>query len=299
MTHITAGDLSPLVYQTESTYGTPSGIDVLYGEIAEGGTFAYSDTPTPYKAWRYGSRGYSAADYVATQYDAGYQAVMEMRDREGWDAVLTYAVGSASTVASPYGPLPSRTVRTHVRTGPAAWQGRKYIGVKTDTLAVSADAPGAVVKFEETGIASYAVPDDLEAALPVWDDGAPGVQWLGATTIDGTEVYPQAMSITVQNALDRVRTVPDASYDRAHTKAVVEGRREVTVSLDLWMEDLRYVRGAMDNDDPGDVAVTLGHTVVRTVTLKGVRYADGNRASIGQDKQRQTVQLIAGDVVIS
>lgn len=125
------------------------------------------------------------------------------------------------------------------------------------------------------------------------------MQWLGATTVDGTEVYPQAMRITITNALDRVRTVPDASYGRAHTKAVVEGRREITVSLDLWMEDLRYVRGAMDNDAPGDVSVTLGHSVVKTVTLKGVRYADGSRASIGQDKQRQTVQLIAGDVVIS
>lgn len=224
---------------------------------------------------------------------------MEMRDKAGWDAVLTYAVGSASTVANPYGPLPSKTVRTHVRTGPGAWQGRKYIGVKTDTLSISADAPGAVVKFDETALASYAVPDDLDAALAVWTDDTPGVQWLGATTIDGVEVYPQAMSIQIGNSLDRVRVAPDASYDKAHTKAVVEGRREVAVSLDLWMEDLRYVRGAIDNDDPGDVAVTLGHTVAKTITLKGVRYADGNKASIGQDKQRQTVQLIASDVVIS
>ena len=125
------------------------------------------------------------------------------------------------------------------------------------------------------------------------------MQWLGATTIDGVEVYPQSMSIQIGNALDRVRAVPDASFDKAHTKAVVEGRREVAVTLDLWMEDLRYVRGAIDNDDPGDVAITLGHSVVKTITFKGVRYSDGSKAAIGQDKQRQSVQLIASDVVIS
>lgn len=107
------------------------------------------------------------------------------------------------------------------------------------------------------------------------------------------------MGISIANNLDRDRKAPDATVDHAYTKALLEGRRDVTVTLDLWMEDLRYVRGAIDNDAPGDVVVGLGLDNPVSITLKGVRYADGNKAAIGQDKQRQSVQLIASDVVIS
>ena len=62
--HITAGDLTPVTIQTESTYGTGSGTDILYGDVAEGGNFTFKDTANPYLNWRYGSRSFDPSDYV-------------------------------------------------------------------------------------------------------------------------------------------------------------------------------------------------------------------------------------------
>ena len=70
--HITAGDLTPVTINTESTYGTPNGATTYYGDVAEGGRFTFQDTANPYLAWRYGSRSFDPSDYVTRQKDAGF-----------------------------------------------------------------------------------------------------------------------------------------------------------------------------------------------------------------------------------
>ena len=82
--HITAGDLTPVTIQTESTYGTGSGTDVLYGDVAEGGNFTFKDTANPYINRRYGSRSFDPSDYVTQQKDAAFSASLEVRDDTGW-----------------------------------------------------------------------------------------------------------------------------------------------------------------------------------------------------------------------
>ena len=100
--HITAGDLTPVTVQTESTYGTPTGDPILYGDIAEGGNFTMKDTPNPYLSWRYGSRSFNPDNYVTQQKDAGFTASLEVRDVSGWKHAprpFTSAQGRAHGVA--------------------------------------------------------------------------------------------------------------------------------------------------------------------------------------------------------
>lgn len=291
MAHITAGDLAPLVYRAETSPGVPTGDPAYYADAAEGGSITWQDNPTPYKAWRYGSRGYSVPDYVQTQKDLGLTANLETRDVTGWERIITNALGSTDTSANPYGVLPTREVRSYVRTGASAWQGRIWTGVKTDTLAIHADTPAGIVKFDETVLAGSMAESDITAALPAWSaSDAPAVQWLGATLIGSTEVYPQSFSVSIANALDRVRTADGA-------KALREGRREISVELNLWMEDLSFVRRSYALDGIGNVTIGMGDTAPIALVLKGVR-PEPMSPALAQDKQRQTVRLIASDAAV-
>ena len=76
MTHLTAGDVRPLAYKTETTYGTPTGSWAYYADVkGDSGSFTPTDTPNPYVAWRGGERAYSRLDYVPTNYEAGHTDV--------------------------------------------------------------------------------------------------------------------------------------------------------------------------------------------------------------------------------
>ena len=140
MAHITAGDLSPVTFRTESTYGTPTGGPAYYADVAEGGKFTIQDNSNPYLAWRYGSRSFDPADYVTQQMDAVFNAILETRDAVGWERIIENAAGAGGTAA--YGSLPSRTAQIHVRTAAGTWQGRVYHGCKTDALTIKADEIG-------------------------------------------------------------------------------------------------------------------------------------------------------------
>ena len=289
--HITAGDLSPISIQNETTYGQADGTDILYADVRpDGGKFTPTDTPTPYLAWRYGSRSFDPADYVTRQNDAGFSASVEVRDIDGWERIIEGATGNGGTSA--YGSLPSRTEAVYVRTDPSAWQGRIYHGCKTDTLTISCDAPGGIVAFDETVLASYGADSNLNAAKAVWTvSDAPAVQWMDGVTVGGVSLYPQSFKITVGNAIERKRGHIDGE---AVTVALLEGRRSIDVELDLWMEDLDYMRGAINNGAVGNIVLTLGIDNPVEITLTGIRWmADGTNPDLIQDKQRETLRLRA------
>ena len=295
MAHITAGDLSPVTYLIENEYGTPAGTAQYYADVAEGGKFTIQDNSNPYLAWRYGSRSFDPADYVTQQMDAVFNAILETRDTAGWQRIIENAAGVGGTAA--YGPLPSRTAQIHVRTAPGAWQGRVYHGCKTDALTIKADAPGSIVQFEETVLASYAENDNLATPLAVWTGTAPAVQWLSGAKIGATQIYPQSFSLSISNALGRSYKPTDG---QAITGALLEGRREITAEFDLWMEDLANIRASIANGSVDDIELTLGITAPVKITLTGVRWmASGDYSDLVQDKQREVLRFRAAGMVVA
>ena len=294
--HITAGDLTPVTINTESTYGTPNGVTTYYGDVAEGGRFTFQDTANPYLAWRYGSRSFDPNDYVTRQKDAGFSAVLEVRDTAAWSRIITNAVGTGGTTSGdPL--LPSRTESIYVKMG-SNWKGRTYNGCKTNDLTIKADTPGGIVTFEETVMASKSEPSTLIAALAVWtaSSSAAAVQWMNGITMNGNDIYPQSFQLRIQNNLERIR-VPSAGT--AITGSLLEGRRSIEFEADIWMEDLADINSAMQNGTPGNVVITLGIDNPVTISLTGVRWmADSTHPDLIQDKQRQTLRLRAANISV-
>lgn len=305
--HLTAGDLTPVIMQAEETYGTPTGDGILYGDVRDGGKFTFTDTRNPYQNWRYGTRSMNRDDYVYQQSDAGYQDSLEVRDIEGWERILEYATGSDNNGLADYDPLESRTTRVCVRTGASAWQGRTYHGCKTDSLTVRADAPGAIVQFDETVLASYSEEYTSATADEIWtSDDSPAIQWLGGITIMSggvtKTVYPQSFSLTVENNLERQRTI-DTSVSPAVTitNALMEGRREAVFEFDVWMEDLTYIRDALRSPiGIARIVLTLGIENPVQVAMGLPRYdMDGNLPDLIQDKMRQTLRFKCPAIFVS
>ena len=296
--HITAGDLTPVTINTESTYGTPTGSAILYGDVADGGRFSFKDNPNPYINWRYGSRSFDPADYVTQQRDAAFDAVLEVRDETGWKQIIEYATGYAGTSGDPS--LNSRSEQIYARTAGMVWSGRVYNGCKTNKLTIRADAPGGVVQFQEEVLAMKSASGTKNAQDSVWvSSSAPAVQWMNGITVSGNEIYPQSFELSIANNLDRVRGVD--GNGKAITVALMEGRREIEFSADVWMEDLTYINNAISNADvSGYIVITLGIDHPVTLTLSGCKYmADGTLPDLIQDKQRQKLRFRAANVDVA
>lgn len=277
--HITAGDVSPIMYSAEATYGTPVTPATAWGVIGEGGSIQPTDNPHPYITYTTNSRAYDAAKYVNQQKEAGFKATFEVPDTT--NAVANILNGAISAFGDS---LPSRTVGIKVRS-----QSIRWIGCKTDTLTITADAPGAVAKFEENVIASYSDETAIIVGIPA---GVHAVQWVGGVTLGGTTYYPQNIKLTIKNNLGRVLA---RGNDKSYSKALLEGRQEIEFEMTLWMEDLNWLLNAMDNGAPGSISFTLGTSKPRVITLSNVSYVcDGNNTALIQDKQMETVRFIAG-----
>lgn len=292
--HITAGDLTPVTIKAESTYGTPTGADILYGDVAEGGRFTFTDTANPYLSWRYGSRSFSPDNYVTQQKDAGFIASLELRDISNWQRMIEYATGTGGTGTDPL--LATRTEEIYVKDG-SDWQGRVYNGCKTNKLTISADAPGGIVTFEEEVMAMKSTPATINEAKAAWSaSSASAIQWMGGMTLNGTTIYPQSFRLSITNNLDRVR-VPDT--DGAITGSLPEGRREMELEADVWMEDLDLIVDDISNANiTGNVVITLGisHKVELRALVKWM--SDGTHPDLIQDKQRQTIRLRAYNLAV-
>lgn len=289
--HLTAGDIAPIYTVAEVTYGTiPGNGGVYYGDVAEGGRITFQDTPNPHLAWRSGGRTYDKGDYVSTQQDAGYSASMELRDIAGWDQVISNAYTAYGTS------LPSRGIKIQAGTN-----GRVYAGCKTDSLTISADAPGAVVKFEETVLAAYAGANKITSVIAPSDAAA--VQWLGGADVDGTTIYPQTFSLSIRNNLERIRGPKhaDQGVGSTSTVSIAEGRCDITLDMEVWLDDLAYMSNDMANmSAPSAITLTLGITNPKEVTLSGISWmADGQHADLKQDKMKQTLRFRADALAIA
>lgn len=288
--HITAGDVTPVTIKTESTYGSPTGTSILYGDVAEGGNITLKDTPNPYLSWRYGSRSFNPDNYVTQQNDAAFSASLEVRDVAGWKQIIEYATGAGGTTNEAL--LDSRTAEIYVKTGATEWKGRAYNGCKTDKLTISADAPGGIVKFEEEVMAKRSSTSTITAAISAWTDTHRAVQWMNGVTLNGADIYPQSFKLTITNNLERNREM-NALGATTLTGALLEGRREMELEMDVWMVDLTEINNNISNATvTGNIEIILGLANRVKLTLSGLKYmADGNNTPIIQDKQRQTIRF--------
>ena len=286
--HITAGDILPLIYRTETEYAVPNGTAQYYADIkGDSGSFTPTDNPNPYIAWRSGGRTADAKNAVPQALDAGYNDILEVRDTSGWSSIIFQAYNLFG--------LGSRTVDflMHLPAGGGNYQTMKYPGCKTDRLEIRADQPGGVVEFSETVLASDCQISRTQTTpdIPIIPD-EPAVQWMGGVTFNGLTIYPQNLRLTIANNLGRVRGYDD-TVQRSITKELVDGRAEMELDFDVWMEDLNNIDQAGCGYIVGTVPVvfTLGIQNPLTITAQCNYMGDGQLPSITQDKQMETVRL--------
>ena len=299
MTHLTAGDVLPLGYKTETNYGVPVGNSWAYYADLKGdsGSFTPTDNPNAYVAWRNGARAFAIADYVATNHEAGYTNVLEVADASGWENIIKNAIGGATSAGLPR--LPSRTTGFGV-TSENAWPNiLQYMGCKTDRLEVKADQPGGIVEFDETVLASYCAPFSGTVQVPVVAD--PAVQWVGGVTLNDNAIYPQNFRLSINNNLGRVKGPVSANDGEAGTVALTEGRLDMEFSMDLWMEDLHHITNGGPGfiGSPQTLEFTLGTTAPLNIELEASYMADGQHHSIIQDKQIETTRWRVHEITVS
>jgi len=308
--HITAGDVSPLFAKRESSYGvTPSGDWDYYADIkGDGGNFTPTDNPQQYVSWRGGNRSYAQGNLLFQNVEAGYTAIWETGGRREAE-LLEYALGSP-TGTTPLGTLPSRTSAIWAKTvahGAKDYDRLIYPGCKTDRLVIKADQPGGIVEFQETVMAKdvyYGV--DTTSTVPTAPDTRFAVQWMGGIGFDVDRTfYPQNFELSINNNLARVKGLYTAEGEgvRAATVGLVEGRREMELSFDLWMEDLEEYYAGNGVQSGVALSETLSLNIGNQwgyykLTCVGNRLLDGNNHALIQDKQLATLRFRVASIAV-
>jgi len=298
MSHITAGDISPLYEITEPTYAEPAGgVTSYYADLkGDGGSFTPTDNPNMNIAWRHDSRAFNIADNVPTCLDAGYSDVVEARDAEGWEKIIKYAIGDDGTTAgTPRLKSRSTTLLVKKESGQA---GLMYHGCKTDRLEIRADQPGGIVEFDETVLAAYShiqqYPTRPSYDPPVALSTFPALQWVNGVTVGSVAIYPQSFRISINNNLGRVRGW-DEDIGISRTVGLAEGRLEMEMEMDVWREDLGEIAKASSGLSGANMAqtivLTIGTVNPKELNIYAVPMIDGQYSSIIQDKQMETIRL--------
>ena len=298
MSHITAGDISPLYETTEPTYENPAGgVTSYYADLkGDNGSFTPTDNPNMYVAWRHDSRAFSINDNVPTCLDAGYTDVLEARDASGWEKIIKYAIGDdGTTTGTPR--LKSRSTEI-LMTESSGREGLMYVGCKTDRLEIKCDQPGGIVEFNETVLAAYSRirqhSTRPEYDPPVALASFPALQWMNGVTIGSTAIYPQNFRISINNNLGRVRGW-DELIGIARTVGLPEGRLEMELEMDVWREDLGQIALAPTGDSGAIMAqaitLTLGITNPKELHMYAVPKLDGQYSPLIQDKQMETLHF--------
>lgn len=298
MSHITAGDISPLYEMTEPTYGqTSGGVTAYYADLkGDGGSFTPTDNPNMNIAWRHDSRAFNVADNVPTCLDAGYTDVLEARDASGWEKIIKYAIGDdGRTAGTPR--LKSRSTELLVKVD-SRYDGLIYTGCKTDRLEIKCDQPGGIVEFDETVLAAYShiqqFPTRPGYDPPVALSSFPALQWLNGVKVGSNTIYPQSFRISINNNLGRVRGWNN-EIEKACTVGLPEGRLEMEMEMDVWREDL----GEITLISSGDTGVIMAQPIVLTIGtmnpkelhMYAVPMLDGQFSAIIQDKQMETLRF--------
>ena len=298
MTHLTAGDISPLYEMTEPTYGqTTGGVTAYYADLkGDNGSFTPTDNPNMNVAWRNDSRAFNMADNVPTCLDAGYTDVLEARDASGWEKIIKYAIGDEGTTAGTPR-LKSRSTELLVKESDRQ-EGLMYVGCKTDRLEIKCDQPGGIVEFNETVLAAYSRirqhSTRPEYDPPVALSSRPALQWMNGVRIGSLAIYPQNFRISINNNLGRVRGW-DELIGIARTVGLPEGRLEMELEMDIWREDLGQIALAPTGDSGAIMAqaitLTLGITNPKELHMYAAPKLDGQYSPIIQDKQMETLHF--------
>lgn len=298
MSHITAGDISPLYEMTEPTYGNPAGgVTAYYADLkGDSGSFTPTDNPNMYVAWRHDSRAFNIHDNVPSCMDAGYSDVVEARDATGWEKIIKYAIGDdGTTTGTPR--LKSRTTTLLVNES-SVREGLHYRGCKTDRLEIKADQPGGIVEFDESVMAAYSYVSTYQSRPPydppVALSNFPALQWVNGVTVGATAIYPQSFRISINNNLGRVRGW-DEGLGASHTVGLVEGRLEMEMEMEVWREDLNEIAKASSGVAGANMAqniiLTIGTRYPKELHIYAVPMLDGQFSSIIQDKQMETLRF--------
>ena len=298
MSHITAGDISPLYETTEPTYAhVAGGVTSYYADLkGDGGSFTPADNPNMYVAWRHDSRAFNVADNVPTCLDAGYSDVVEARDAEGWEKIIKYAIGDAGTTAGTPR-LKSRSTEL-LMTESSGREGLIYRGCKTDRLEIKADQPGGIVEFNETVLAAYSYVLTYQSRPqfdpPVALSTFPALQWMNGVKVGSTAIYPQSFRISINNNLGRVRGW-DEEIEKACTVEIPEGRLEMEMEMDVWREDLGEIfkasSGVVGASMAQTITLTLGISNPKELHMYAVPKLDGQYSPLIQDKQMETLHF--------
>ena len=291
MAHLTAGDIRPLAGKDESSYGVPSGTAYYYADLAgQNGSFTPMDSMTPYVAWRSGDRSYSYGDHTSQQMVAGYKAVLEVRDGANWNRILGGAMGTNNST-TPLAALPSKTIQVGISSGECI----TYYGCKTDELTLRIDSPGGILTFEETVMAKRVDYGTVAYFDPSIYDGVHAIQQRGPVTINSVEVYPQRLALKIRNNLERAIGW-NATLNQTDTVALVEGRREIELELELWREDLTRLEDAFKATKVPSAAFRVGYSAIKSISVNNLAYIPDSVSPLLQDKQTEVVRFRATEI---
>lgn len=308
-----AGELRPLYGVKETEYGkTPAGALDYYGELI-------SATPNlepnqSVEHWS-GSRSYAPASCVFERWDPALRVQAQPRvpatGYEWMDGLVEGALGLA-TGTEALGRLPSYSMLVELTQGAAIGQ-YLYNGCKVNTLSLSVDKPGGRVLLDAELHASYiskvgagrAVTGLQALTLGAGEapPSSPPLQWRAPTTLvagSSRTIYPQRLKVDVANNLQRQGgSVPGAnSAGYSITTGLHEGRREITVEVELYLEDLVIMDEMLANQAVASLSTVIGG---KTLTLQGGHYiVDGGAwPELRHDVMTQTVRMRFSSVAVA
>lgn len=304
-TGFTAGDLAPLWYAIETTYGTTPASGWLFG--VESTSVTPKDNLHQWSdGWWGGSRSRKMATAVSQRVDAAFTIKGEARSGSELPGLLQCALGTA-TGTQDIAALPSFSAVIN-----EAGNCLLYNGCKVDDLKISYGDADSTLVYEASVLARYVtlLTNYADAGLqsvtvtpPTVRSTNPAAQ-IGAVTVtaDGSAetVYPLSGTIEISNGLQRQRGTLTGADGNAYqlTVGLAEGRRQITSTMDLFMGDMKYYSQQLANTYPVSSSFRLG---TKTLTLNNGRYTvDGsNWPEFQQDVQKQKLTASFESAVIA
>ncbi|OPZ32179.1 MAG: hypothetical protein BWY99_02836 [Synergistetes bacterium ADurb.BinA166] len=267
------GELKALYGVKEVSYGvTPtSALDYL-GELL-------SATPAiepnqSVENWS-GSRSYAPASCVFERWDPAVKVAVEPRvNMAGYDwldGLMEGALGLA-TGTEALGRLPSYSILVELTQGSTLGQ---YLmnGAKVNSLTLSVDKPGGKVRLDAELWGQYLKKlgaaralTGLQALTVGANEAAPTtlpLQWKAPVTLNAGSsrtIYPQSLKFSIKNGLTRQgeNKVGADAANYAVTGQLHEGKREITVEAELYLEDLVIFDELLANQAITSLATVIG-----------------------------------------
>jgi len=271
------GELRPLYGVKEVSYGvTPTSTLDYFGELISASPAI--DPNQSVEHWS-GSRSYAPASCVFERWDPAVRVTVEPRvNMTGYDwldGLMEGAMGKTMGT-EPLGKLPSYSMLLELTQGTTIGQ---YLmnGVKVNQLILSADKPGGRIRLEAELYGQYLskvgaarAVTGLQSLTLGSNESTPTtlpLQWKAPVTINtGTArtIYPQNLKFTIKNDLARQgeNKIGADSLNYAVTGQLHEGRRDITVEVELYLEDLVIFDELLANKAITSLSTEIGGDVI-------------------------------------